>query len=249
MKHPFGRTSRSGSAPLSAGAKIGARVLMHWGLLVSFACLGMAASAQETGSPSAPTVVFLKEFPGSVPPYYSVTVRESGEAVYRTDPADDAPIEFRLPSEVAGEIFSLARKLGPLRGAKLESKRRVANMGRKTLEYGSGEERSTASFNHTEVPEALALVGLFERISETQQHVLRLQYLIQFDRLGIVKALLQLELDLDKGRLVSPALLVPILEQIVRDRAVVQLAQGRAIQILGKIQAASLSAPSSARSQ
>jgi hypothetical protein len=246
MKQSFGRTLRSNAAPLSAGAK-DARVWMHWGLSMAFACLGMAASAQETDSSSAPTIAFLKEFPGSVPPYYSVTVRESGEAVYRTDPADEAPIEFRLPAEVSGELFSLARKLGPLQGATLESKRRVANMGRKTLEYRRGEERSAASFNHTEVPEALALVGLFERISETQQHILRLQYLIQFDRLGIVKALLQLEMDLDKGRLVGPALLVPVLEQVVRDRAVVQLAQGRATQILGKIQA-SLSTPSSAPS-
>ncbi|MGH9782848.1 MAG: hypothetical protein ACRD88_01575, partial [Terriglobia bacterium] len=222
-----------------------ARVLMRGCLLVCFACLGIAAPAPQESSSSSPTVAFLKEFPGSVPPYYSVAVQESGEAVYRTDPADEAPIEFRLPAEVAGEIFSLARKLGPLRGATLESKRRVANMGRKTLEYRSGDEHSTASFNHTEVPEALALVGLFERISQTQQHAIRLQYLIQFDRLGIVKALLQLEMDLDNGRLVAPSLLVPILEQIVRDRAVVQLAKGRATQILGKIQATTPPPPSS----
>jgi hypothetical protein len=210
--------------------------------------LGTAAAAQQESPSSATSVVFSKEFPGSVPPYYSVTVRESGEAVYRTDPADEAPIEFRLPAEVASEIFSLARKLAPLEGATLESKRRVANMGRKTLEFRNGGERSAASFNHTEVPEALALVGLFERISETQQHAIRLQYLLQFDRLGIVKALLQLESDLDKGRLVGEFQLVPVLEQIVRDRAVVQVAKGRAALILSKIQSASPPSPSSAPS-
>jgi len=244
MNHRFGPTRWSGAASLSTGTKVAMRV----GLLVCLACLALAAAAQEAGSPSGPTVVFSKDFPGSVPPYYSVTVRESGAAVYRTDPADDAPIEFRLPSEVTAEIFPLARKLSLLQGAALESKRRVANMGRKTLEYHNGAEHSTASFNHTEVPEALALLGLFERISQTQQHALRLQYLIQFDRLGIVKALLQLETDLDHGRLVGPALLVPVLEQIVRDRAVVQLAKGRAAQILGKIQSARTALPSSARS-
>jgi len=217
-------------------------------LALCLAGLGAAAAAQQESPSSAPSIVFSKEFPGSVPPYYSVAVRESGEAVYRTDPADEAPIEFRLSAEIASEIFSLARKLTPLQGATLESKRRVANMGRKTLEFRSGEERSTASFNHTEVPEALALVGLFERISETQQHAIRLQYLVQFDRLGIVKALLQFESDLDKGRLVGPAQLVPVLEQIVRDRAVVQVAKGRATQILSKIQETSPSAPSGAPS-
>lgn len=244
MNHRFGPTIWSGAASLSTGTKVAMRL---W-LGLCFASPAMAAAAQEAGSPPGPTVVFSKDFPGSVPAYYSVTVQESGEAIYRTDPADDAPIEFRLPSEVAGEIFSLARKLSPFQETTLESKRRVANMGRKTLEYRNGAEHSAASFNHTEVPEALALLGLFERISQTQQHAIRLQYLIQFDRLGIVKALLQLEMDLDHGRLVGPALLVPVLEQIVRDRAVVQLAQGRAAQILGKIQSASSALPSGARS-
>ena len=95
-------------------------------LLVFFSCLGIAASAQE----AVPTVVFSKEFPGSVPPYYSVTVQESGEAVYRTEPNDEAPIAFRLPAAVAGEIFSLARKLGPLQGATLWIDSLVTNNGR-----------------------------------------------------------------------------------------------------------------------
>jgi len=110
-------------------------------------------------------------------------------------------------------------------------------MGKKTVEYRNGAERFTASFNHTEVPEALALLGLFERISATQQHALRLEYMVHFDRLGVVKALLQLEADLDGGRLLGAAQLVPVLERIRNDRAIVQLAKGRAAQILGKIQA------------
>ena len=185
-------------------------------------------------------VTFTKDFPGSVPPYYSVSVREGGEAVYKTEPEDEQPIEFRLPADVTSEIFSLAGKLGESPDRPLESKRRVANMGKKTVEMLNGAGRFAASFNHTEVPEALELLGLFERISGTQQHALRLEYLAQFDRLGVVKALLQLEIDLDNGRLVGARQLVPVLERIRNDRAIVQLAKGRAAQILGKIQAGSL---------
>src|SRR3989338_2832568 len=191
------------------------------------------------GIESGPTVIFIKDFPGSSPAYYSITVRETGEAIYRPDPNDEAPVEFRLPSDAASEIFSLARKLNRFQDVALESNRRVANMGKKTLEYRDGAAHSAASYNHTEVPEALALTAFFERISQTQQHALRLQNLIRFDRLGIVKALLQLEMDLDQGRLLDPVQLVPLLEQIRRDRALVQVAQGRAAQILAKIQAAS----------
>jgi hypothetical protein len=183
---------------------------------------------------------FSKDFPGSVPPFYSVTVRESGEAVYKTEPEDAQPIEFRLPPDVTSEIFALAGKLGDSPDQSLESKRRVANMGKKTVELHESGKQFTTSFNHTEVPEALELLGLFERISATQQHAIRLEYLVQFDRLGVVKALLQLEIDLDNGRLVGADQLVPLLERIRNDRAIAQIAKGRAAQILGKIQAEKL---------
>ena len=202
-------------------------------------CIVWMRTDQTKAAESGPTVIFTKDFPGSSPAYYSITVRETGEAVYRTDPNDEAPVEFRLPSDAASEIFSLARKLNRFQDVALEANRRVANMGKKTLEYRDGAAHSAASYNHTEVPEAVALTALFERISQTQQHTLRLQNLIRFDRLGVVKALLQLEIDLDQGRLLGADQLVPILEQIQKNRALVQVAQGRASQILAKIQAAS----------
>ena len=207
-------------------------------------CIVWMGTDQTKAAESGPTVIFTKDFPGSSPAYYSITVRETGEAVYRTEPNDEAPVEFRVPSETASEILGLARQLNRFQNVALESNRRVANMGKKTLEYRDGAAPSAASYNHTEVPEALALTGLFERISQTQQYALRLQNLIRFDRLGIVKALLQLEIDLDQGRLLAPDQLVPLLEQIRRDRALVQVAQGRAAQILAKIQAASPKLPS-----
>jgi hypothetical protein len=187
---------------------------------------------------------FTKEFPGSVPPYYSITVRDTGEALYKTEPDDERPIEFLLGSHVTSEVFSLAGKLGQVGGGSLESRRRVANMGKKTIEYQNGADPFTASFNHTEVPEALALLEIFERISATQQHAIRLEYLRQFDRLGIVKALLQLEIDLDNGRLLGTEQLAPMLERIRNDRAIVQLAKARATQILGKIQSETSQSPS-----
>ena len=117
-----------------------------------------AIRAQEESSGHG--ITFTKDFPGSVPAYYSVAVRESGEAVYKTEPKDEQPIEFRLPAEVTSELFSLAGKLSEAPDWPLESKRRVANMGEKTIEYRDGAEPFTASFNHTEVPEALALMFL-----------------------------------------------------------------------------------------
>lgn len=183
---------------------------------------------------SPPSITFTKEFPGSQPTYYSITVSENGEALYRTAPGE-APLEFKVSPDSARQIFTLARKLNLFREANLESKRRVAQMGKKTFTFHSGAERYEVSFNHTEIPDALALTSLFERLSQTRQHWLRLEYLLRFDRLGIVKELLQLESNLDQGRLLEPALLLPVLEKIRSNNSLVTVAQARAAQIVAKL--------------
>ena len=233
MKRQIGQTSRPDlrySLRTTRSCAVAVVALAAW---IALPGTAIPAQVDATGR----VVTFAKDFPGSVPAYYSVTVRENGGAVYKTEPEDEQPIEFQLPADVTSEIFSLAGKLGASPNQSLESKRRVANMGKKTVELLEGGEPFTASFNHTEVPEALELLGLFERISATQQHALRLEYMVRFDRLGVVKALLQLEIDLDNGRLVGAGQLVPMLERIRNDRAIAQIAKGRAAQILGKIQA------------
>ncbi len=205
--------------------------------LVLLTCVGMAAillGAQQTDG--TPRVVFTKEFPNSQPDYYSVIVYENGRATYKSAPDNKSPVEFQLPSETAAEIFQLAGKLNWFKDRKIESGRRVANMGKKTFAFAKGEELSEASFNHTEIPEAVELASMFEKISQTNEHLLRLKNMIRFDRLGVVKELLRIEADLDAGRLLGAGQLLPILEQIQKDRSLVNVAKERAVQILGKIQ-------------
>jgi hypothetical protein len=67
------------------------------------------------------------------------------------------------------------------------------------------------------------------------QHRDRLEYLVRFDRLGIVKELLQLETDLDGGRLLEANLLAPQLEKIQSNKALVNVAHERAAGILTKL--------------
>ena len=206
-----------------------------WSLAVVLTLVTSGGLVAEGPSDATPRVVFTKDFPHSQPDYYSVTVEENGHAVYRTAPDDNSPLEFQLPLESAREIFSLAGKLNWFHDRTLESNRRVANMGKKTLAYQKGEEQYQASFNHTELPEAVALTALFEKISQTEQHLIRLKYLIRFDRLGIVDELLHTEIDLDQGRLIAADQLTPVLEQIQNNRSLVHVAQERAATILGKI--------------
>ena len=205
-------------------------------LVASILVLAGMTNFSATAAGEGARVLFTKEFPNSQPDYFSVTVNENGQTIYSTAPDDNSPLQFQLPAETSGEIFRLAEKLNWFKEDKLESHRRVANMGKKTLAYEKGEQHYAAVFNHTEAPEALELAALFERISQTEQHLLRLQNLIRFDRLGVVKELLQVEMNLDQGRLLGTTQLAPILEKIRNDRSLANIAQERAVQILGKIQ-------------
>ncbi|MBI4459902.1 MAG: hypothetical protein HY648_07570 [Acidobacteria bacterium] len=213
------------------------RFLMWRSIAGLLCCLAAVSAPAQIAADSPATISFTKEFPNSEPAYYEVTVRQDGTASYRTAPDDEKPLQFQVPSETAQDIFSLAQKLNRFREAKLESKRRVASLGKKTLAYSNGAEQYAATFNHTEVPEAAALATLFERISQTQQHSLKLEYLLRFDRLGIMKGLLQLEADLDQGRLLNASQLLPQLEKIRDNKSLVQVAQTRAAQIIAKIEA------------
>jgi hypothetical protein len=184
------------------------------------------------------TVSFIKEFPGSDPAYYSITLQANGDAQYRTAPGEK-PVEFHVSDSSTQQIFSLAHKLSLFKGVQLESGRKVAQMGKKTFAYENGGERAEISFNHTENLDGAALLALFERLSTTMQHRDRLEYLMRFDRLGVVKELLQLEVDLDGGRLLEPAVLTPLLEKVRTNKALVNVAQERATGILAKLQATS----------
>ena len=205
--------------------------------LALFWCLLVLGAKAQAPPVSPPTITFTKEFPNSQPSYYAVGVRQDGTAFYRTAPDEENPLQFQFSPELTQEIFSLAQKLNLFREGKLESKRRVASLGKKTLAYQNGLEHYETTFNHTEVPEAVALATLFERISQTQQHYLTMEHLLRFDRLGIMKELLQLEADLDQGRLLNGSQLLPLLEQIRDNASLVQVAQSRAAQIIAKIQA------------
>ena len=195
--------------------------------------LGNLASAEGDSA----RITYTKEFPGSQPEYVAISVQESGQASYRTAP-DEQPVEVQLSPESTREIFALARKLNSFQGASLESNRKVAQMGKKTFAFEHGSERHAASFNHTENPDAVALNALFERLARTEWHRDRLEYLLRFDRLGVVKELLLLESDLDQRELVEPALLLPVLEKARSNRSLVNVAQERAAGIVLKIQSA-----------
>lgn len=220
------------------------RLLLTASLLCLPAMSGAAARPQNDGESAVsagPAITFIKDFPGSYPPYYAITLRDAGggtfRAEYRAAPDED-PTELRIDAPLALRAFALARELEYFSGPQIESGRKVAQMGAKTLRYESGETRTEAVYNHTELAQATELTSWFEKLSTTQGHVDRIEYLLRFDRLGIVKELLQTEMDLNNDRLLQPALLIPALRKVLASKSLVNVAHDRASGILARLSAA-----------
>jgi hypothetical protein len=197
------------------------------------ALLTLLASGAFAEDP-LPKVVFTKSFPGSVPAWYSVTVDQTGAAEYREDPKDENPIKFHMSQPDTAQIFDLAAKLDHFKH-KLEAAAKVARMGDKTLHWEKGAESSETTFNYTEDPDGRTITDWFERISETERHLIDLERVVKYDKLGVNDTLLQLEITLDHKRLIAPEQFLPMLDRVVKNESFMHLARQRAAEIASQI--------------
>jgi hypothetical protein len=200
---------------------------------MKFIALLTVCAAALAADPS-PKVSFTKSFPGSVPAWFSINIDQTGAAEYREDPKDENPIKFHLTEADTAQIFDLAAKLDYFK-RKLESPAKVARMGDKTLHYEKGSQSAETTFNFTEDLDGRTITDWFERISETERHLMELERVVKYDKLGVNDALLQLEITLDRKRLVAPEQFLPMLDRVVKNESYMHLARERAAVIAGQI--------------
>ncbi len=175
----------------------------------------LLALALQAAAP--PKIRYSKDFPGSVPAYVSVWIDQSGSGEFTDSPGGEQPVRLQLdPSETAA-IFSLAGKLDNF-SRPLESGLKVAFTGTKVFRYEGPDATREVKFNYSADHDALALADWFERITETALHLINLERTAKFDRLGLDKALLQLQISADRGRLVGARQLLPILDRVVANK-------------------------------
>jgi hypothetical protein len=185
--------------------------------------LAAALAVQAAG----PRLVYSKSFPGSVPAYVGITVEKDGNVEYKEAPDDENPLKFKLSDGDTVEIFALAEKLDRFK-RQLESGLKVANMGIKTFRFEDGAQKNEVKFNFTQDVDARALADWFERITETELHLVTLERTVRFDRLGTYKALLHLEASWDRKRIVAPQQFLPLLDRVSKNQVYVNLARERA---------------------
>jgi hypothetical protein len=197
-----------------------------------------AEQALPAASQGSPIISYTRVLKGSVPEYLSITVHADGTGTYEgrelKDPPD--PRQLKLSAATTRQLFDLAHQLNNFRSIDLESHKRVANLGEKTLTYEEGNEKNRCQFNYTLNRQAQELTDLFERIASVERHVEALQYSMKYDHLGLPRELLQIQIDLNNKALADPQLMVSTLEEIAHNPHFLHLAQARAQDILQQLQ-------------
>ncbi len=173
------------------------------------------------------TITYQKSFPGSSPAFVKIDIQDSGEAEYNDDPKFENPIKFQVTVPDHAMLKDLTQKLSNF-SRPLESPAKVAFMGMKTFHYANGQEQHETKFNYSEDPDARALADWFERVIETEQERLELETAARFEKLGVEKALLRIEISWENKRLVAPEQFLPVLDKIQRNESYMHIARAHA---------------------
>jgi hypothetical protein len=225
-------------------------------LSTMFLLLCIACAAQSdvpklepgTTNIAVPSVSFELEWPGTDPPHYSISIDSTGRAAYTSSPpsteSTGAPYELKWTATDATRtrVFELARKAHFFQGKVDSGDKRIAYTGTKTLTYIEGPQDGTmpptsgayhqASYNWSSNPTVQELTKLFEEISTTIELGRKLQHDARFDRLSLDEDLRRMdELQQEKG-LAEVGAIKPVLQQIVQDPQVMDIARERAKRLL-----------------
>lgn len=202
--------------------------------------LGIFASSNCYGSePASPAkLTYIKVLKGSAPEYQAITVDVNGVGTYDGRQLNETPEPrpLKLTASTTRALFALAKSLDDFHALRLESRRKVANLGLKTLIYTHDGRENKVEFNYTANRQAQALESLFNGIASVEQHIDSLEYSARFDPLGLPGKLTQIEIDLKNKALVDPQLMTPILRKIAGDSQYLHIAQARAVYLLHRIQ-------------
>jgi hypothetical protein len=115
---------------------------------------------------------------------------------------------------------------------------KVAQMGMKTFRFEEGGKSTEVKFNFSEDLDSRLLLDWFERISETGQNYYALERAVKYDKLGVNQALLQFNIAMDRKRVVSPQLFLPMLDRVAKNATYLNMARTRAANLAEAIRAA-----------
>lgn len=201
---------------------------------------GRFPSAQDSVSDPAKApvatarITYTRTLAGSSPEYLAVSVNADGSGSYVGRHLDETaqPRALRLSPATTQRLFALAAQLHYFRSIDLDSHKKVADLGRKTLTYENGSEKNQVEFNFTQERTGRELMDLFEGVANVEEQIDMLEYAIKYDPLSLPQELLGIQIALNHNELVDPQLMVPSLQEICSNSRFMHVAQIRAQDIL-----------------
>jgi hypothetical protein len=189
---------------------------------------------------NVPAVVFTLDFPGSEPSHYELSVSSDGHASYssqtksnsaESDPPDTYHTDFSISPSTVSRIFELTKRANYFSG-ELESKKKVASTGAKTLAYKSSDRTTHATYNYSQVAGIEDLTKVFQNISATLEFARRLQDELRFQKLALDDELKKMEEMANRGDLMELSIASSILQKISSDSTIMNVSRSRAQRLL-----------------
>jgi len=116
------------------------------------------------------------------------------------------------------------------------SQRKVADMGLKTVRFGTGSKQREVAYNYTEDRALQEITTFFENLCQQERALFEMDLALKYDRLGIPKKLDELDSSLNARRVVAPERFAPVLEKIYADQTLMNLARKEAKKLLVRIE-------------
>jgi hypothetical protein len=199
-------------------------------------CCRLPAEAQAS---VVPTVSFTFDFPGSEPEHFAISVGADGHAVYssngkltaESEGGEPFRLEFQMSEPTRAHIFDAAKRAHNFAG-RIDSGKKVAFTGTKTLSYKDGQATTQATYNYSPVPAVQELTALFQNLSATLEFGRRMQYYHRYQKLALDDELKKMEEMARNNDLAELPAIAPILRAIVEDPSVLTVVRARASRLL-----------------
>jgi hypothetical protein len=213
---------------------------LHVLCFVFFSALAWTESAPPPARGDAPVVTFTLDFPQSQPEHYSICIPSGGPGHYQSsgrlsaesDATDSFDFDFTLSAETRLRIFALTAKAGYFEKDLDSHRRGLAFTGKKTLGYKDGRRAGESTYNFSSNSAAQELTSLFQNLSATLEFGHRLDYDRRYQKLALDQELKRMQGMAETDELIEITAIHPILDQIVADQSVVNVARARAQRLL-----------------
>ena len=213
-------------------------------------CLAVAAmrgqKAEPNGeqNPTVPTITYDRMWEAYTPQNVVITVQSTGATKYvsrnpqkpkaeqEADP--EYTLQFTMSKQNRDKLFLGAKGADYFHGDFRYTKHPVSSTGKKTLTYADQSRHFETTYDYSENKDIEEITNLFQGISNTIEHGRKLQFLRRFDRLGLEAELKGMESAAEGHNLEELQVIAPLLEEIAKDRAILNIARERAKRLLAK---------------